>query len=47
VIYKILSDIRFIEGNSWNVRFPKYSKNLKRPEHITIRTLFESFGKKK
>jgi hypothetical protein len=46
VIYKILSDIRFIERNSWVVKFPKYSKNLKRPEHIKIRTLFEFFGKK-
>jgi len=41
IIYKILSDIRFLTNTEWEIKLPKYSKENKRPENITIPRLIE------
>lgn len=45
VIYKILSDLRFLDKKDWVVKFPKYSKENQRPNNITIPTLINHFVK--
>jgi len=45
VIYKILSDLRFLEKKDWIVKFPKYSKEIPRPKNITIPSLIKHFVK--
>jgi hypothetical protein len=46
VLYKILSDLRFLDKSRWNPKFPKYSKENPRPQDIKICTLYEHFAKR-
>lgn len=46
IVYKILSDIRFLNNTQWVIKIPRYSKDFKRPEHITIKTVMEFFNYK-
>lgn len=45
VIYKILSDIRMLDNTEWNVKTPKYTKELKRKNTITINQIYNQFCK--
>lgn len=46
IIRKILSDIRFMNTNTWNQCVPCYRKGLKRPDHISIYNIYKQFVKK-
>lgn len=46
VIYTIISGLRFLSTEWWYPTFPKYSKENRRPEDISINKLYERFVKK-
>ncbi len=46
VIYKILSDFRFLNNKNWIPRVPKYSKTEKRPDDISLSSVIERFKTK-
>lgn len=46
VLYKILSDFRFIDNTKWDMKIPKYSKNNKRPKNIELKDVINQFNKK-
>jgi len=46
VVYKILSDFRFVKKKEWIVKTPKYSKSNPRPKNIEINQIYQNFCKK-
>lgn len=46
VVYKILSDFRFIENKDWKIKTPKYSKSNPRPKSVEIRQIYQQFSYK-
>jgi hypothetical protein len=46
LIYKILSDVRFLSSDQWIVKTPRYSKDFKRPDNITLKQVIDRFNKK-
>lgn len=46
IIYKILSDIRFLESKYVKWKCPKYSKQNPRPKNIELKTVIERFNHK-
>jgi hypothetical protein len=46
VIYYILSSIRFMDNLNWKKVTPKYSKDNRKPKHISTQYLIEVFNNK-
>jgi hypothetical protein len=47
IIYKILSDVRFLSVNEWIPKIPRYNKDFKRPDSISLRDIYNHFVKSK
>lgn len=45
-IYYTISNLRFLDSNSWNSKMPKVTK-FPKADNISIRSLFEHFSNKK
>lgn len=45
VIHKILSDLRMLDNTEWDVKTPKYTKELKRKNTVSINQIYNQFCK--
>jgi hypothetical protein len=46
-IYYVLSNLRFIDSTKWTIKIPKYTKEFRRPKHITLKSVIDHFNIKK